>query len=446
MSSHMVPDGNRGGSGRSRTVSESAYGETIAAIRQACTDLEDAYETLAETALPALQGLQAGIGNIVQYHYRKTVRPDDGAPEWTEDVYVDEPIQFSNNRYLSYERMEDVPHPRREDVRQAAREVYGELAEDDEIFAEDIADLVETPRKLGDFITDWLLIAGQFAPDVQPVIPSNLAFIETGGGVEGWRSSSAFNSYEATASSQDTAADTAEQVMTDLMDQCAEFLHDIGTTLAAYASWVIARQEFQDSLIGGAAPPMSIREGFQMVENWRSAGTETRNEKIEGATIEGDRLNGSIQALLDIDALNRDIDAMGEQTGDNGWPGPASMNVLPSGEEPASQTTLSYNAQYFADHSAFWQDVSTELGALATEADGVADLPVMFARLPNFTASRANALNRLSGRLATDVLRQGEEHTQEISDNLDATIRNYLAVEAENEAIAGQIIAEYLAD
>jgi len=150
-------------------------------------------------------------------------------------------------------------------------------------------------------------------------------------------------------------------------------------------------------------------------------------------------LTDTIHAILRLVELDSQVTSMGEGT--PGWPGPAPMRVMPSPTKP-KEAELRWNAEYFVDHSVFWNTVSASLSTYRSKADASTPIPIMFTRIPTFSADQSNGLNSLDARITRDALGLGATNTQKVSDLLVSTMKAYLANEAANQALAEQISAE----
>jgi hypothetical protein len=292
-----------------------------------------------------------------------------------------------------------------------------------------------TPTKLSAVMSAWLEIRDSFTTNVDAAIPSSPAYIHTSADV-GWESPIASETYGAVVSSQNSAAGSAKNVMTGLLDNCAKFLASLEETLANYAAQTVELNKYYTDLISNAAGILT-NPSYTVINNLIDTGFNAVNglaqNELKVAQDFGTMLNGAIQQLLDIETLSGDIDSMGESAGDKGWPSPIVIGSVPgSGHE--DRAALVMDARYFTDHAKFWDGISAQLQPLAQKSGGIADLPVMFTRVPTFSADQSTALNDLSHRIKNDVLTKGGTATSDLADKLEAARHEYLEKEAANQA------------
>lgn len=408
--------------------------DTIKKIRQACTDMEKAYADLAKMAKPAMDQLQTAIGNLYQWKY--TLYPRGS----TKPV-----VEYRDTRYNWFERYvllsmgggwteEHVPHPRAEEARQRVRELLGKANANDEVFEARVSSIAETPRKVADTLEVWLRVRDSLSKKVGAAIPSDPAYIPTTA-EEGWESPLASSAYGAIVSSQNRAADGARQVISGLIDNSAKFLASIEQTLAAYANQTVELNKYYTNIISGAGgllkkPDFStitglIDEGFKVVNG-------LAEKELREAKDFASMLNRSIEAMLAIEKLNGDIDALSERETDQGWPAPIAIKAAPPDGTP-DHGELVMDARYFTDHAKFWDDISGDLKDLSSQAKTVPDIPTMFTKVPTFSADQSTALNKLADRITDDVLSQGSRATAELADKLRAARHDYLMRELQNE-------------
>lgn len=415
--------------------------DTIKKINQACTDMKKVYTDLANNAAPALNQLTTSIGTLTQWKYTTWA----GGQEMVE--YRDTQYNWFQKRLINIGSgaftEEEVPHPRAPEARQRVEELLGKANANDKKFALDINDVAETPTNIAKMLTTWLDIRDSFQIQVDAGIPSNPLFIQTTTEA-GWESPIASDSYGAVVSSQNTAASGGRAVMTGLLDNCAAFLASLEGTLANYAKQTVDLNEYYTGLISNTAGILT-NPSYSVISDIIDTGFNAVNglakNELQVTTDFGNMLNGAIKQLLDIETLSGNIDVLGESSGDKGWPGPIVIGSNPgSGNE--TRGTLVMDARYFTDHAKFWDGISGQLSTLAEKARGVADLPVMFTRVPTFSADQSDALNKLSDRIANDVLAKGRTATSGVADKLEAARHAYLKTEAENEAEMESILKE----
>lgn len=102
--------------------------------------------------------------------------------------------------------------------------------------------------------------------------------------------------------------------------------------------------------------------------------------------------------------------------------------------------TLKYDAQYFKNHSAHWDQVSVQLGgtkAKATTAKA-GDGALWTTLVPGFKSTH----DRICSLIIDSLLKEGAVATSELADLLESTCRAYVATEADNAAQADSILNE----
>lgn len=406
--------------------------KTIAKINEACASLTTTYTNLATAARPALDSLNGSIGRLTQWECMRTGPRGSSAP-----FYRDTRPDWFEQMFEGIQPIKEVPDPRADEARKAAAELFGTIGANDQEFGADVADIVATPTAVAAMMAKWLRVADLFSKEVDATIPSNPTYIHTSGGLEGWVGDAATNAYGVTVSSQNGAAATTQSVMRSLLEQCAAFLSSMTKSLADLAGLALAQEEFYGEI---CKLPYGKDLSFDLVMEVIAAGIDTANtlkrNELAASKAMGTMLTDTIHAILKLVELDAQVTTMGE--GDPGWPGPAPMRVVPSPATP-SVAQLRWNADYFHDHSVFWNTVSYSLSTCRSKADASTPIPVMFTRIPTFTADRSEGLNNLDARIARDALGLGSINTQRISDLLVATMKQYLANEAANADLAATI-------
>lgn len=411
---------------------------TIAQINQACEDLQDTYQTLADEAMPAYDRLNSSIGRLTQW---EVIQSDGGYGSIT--TYWDSKPRWWH-MLLGIGVVGEVPHPEAHLAREAAEGLFGDIANNDGVYVARSEDIAATPKDMGEIMGEWLEIVDKFDTEVAQVIPSNTAYIPTTGGLDGWRSPRASNGYEATANSQNAAAESTAELVRSLLDNCAGFLEHLKSSLAAFAALTMDQNRFYSETLTSIPTEISLDAVLGLIETGANIVNSLKEAELKQAEAMGSDLTSTITTLLNISALEGRITRMGESAGDDGWPQPAPMDPGRGGSGgPAARDELSYNTQYFRDHIDFWGDISSTIRPLGHQAEGIAELPVMFLRLPSFSANQSTALNSLGDRIATDCLVKGRRATRAVATKLGETIRSYVRSEAANETIANQIINEH---
>ncbi|RMB58199.1 hypothetical protein [Tessaracoccus antarcticus] len=412
---------------------------TISQINQACEDLQDAYQDLAEEALPAYDRLNSSIGRLTQWEVMvssggyggATTFYQDSKPRWWE-------------KFVGVITVGEVPHPDADKARDAAKVLFGDIATNDDVYSARSEDIASTPKDLGEIMGEWLGIVDVFDSQVAQAIPSSTAYIPTSGGLDGWRSPRASSGYEATASSQNSAAETTAEVVRALLENCAGFLEHLKSSLVAFATLTMDQNRFYSETLTSIPTEISLDAVLGLIETGANIVNTLKEAELKQAEAMGSDLTSTITALLNISALDGQITRMGETSGDGGWPQPAPMDPAHGGSNgPAARDELSYNTQYFKDHIDFWDGISETMTPLGQQATGIPELPVMFLRLPSFSANQSTALNSLGDRVASDCLVKGSTATATVATKLGETIRSYVRTEAANEAIANRIINDH---
>ncbi len=411
--------------------------ETIAAINEACETLQQEFADLAVKAVRASDDMDSAVGRLKQWKCLYTY-PGSGIP--AKEGYQDNKPSWFDHWILGIIPLEQVAHPKADEARAKVAEMFGKITVNDENYELNADDLAETPMKLGQFITAWEEIAGTVSSKVAAAIPSDPAYVSTSGSTTGWLSPTASSAYSATFSSQNQAADSTESLISDMDLNCANLLGSMTTSVQDMAGITDAQDKmYADWMLGAAKIPTDFNGFVDYVGNAVTLIQGIQDDETSKRTALGQMLNDSIVGVLNISGLDRDINMMGESEADAGWPSPANISVGVAESGEPTRSVLEFNTQYFVDHARFWDSISTELGTLNTSSQGVPDLPIMFARLPAFSASQSYALNQLSDRITTDVLGKGKQATADTETKLRDTIREYLRAEAENEAIANEI-------
>lgn len=106
----------------------------------------------------------------------------------------------------------------------------------------------------------------------------------------------------------------------------------------------------------------------------------------------------------------------------------------------ASPEQIKFCAQWLLTHAAHWNESSTMVADVATQAASVSIDPAAWnwIGLEGFKATYDKFVNDTIAEAA----REGTMCTTETGASLNHTARNYIMTEAENEAIAGQISKE----
>jgi hypothetical protein len=411
---------------------------TINKIREACDELSKTYAQLAELALPAMDGLNTSIGRLKQWECVLTTGESPIGPIGTV-VHFDEQPSWFARIFGGIVVVGQIPHPRANEALERVKQLFATADAGDNKFEADVSDVADTPKAICASMEKWLTVADKFTISVATAIPTNAAYIPTSGELDGWLGDAATGAYGATLSSQDSAATTTASTMRSYLEQCAGFLSSLNGSLRDLAWITVAQTKFYGSIITGIPDSISFDGVMKLIDTGFEVVTGLQSDEIDKMKALGDMATSTITSLLKMSELEANIVAMGE--GAPGWPAPAPMNVKPYAGKPTSHD-LRWNAQYFKDHSVFWNTVSCALSTIRDKASESTKIPVMFTRIPTFSADRSAALNSLDETIVSQALAKGATNTQSISDLLVSTMKAYLHNEAANQALADQISAE----
>ncbi len=412
----------------------------IEKITSACDTLKTIFAELANDAVRAAEDMESAVGRLTVWECRQGYW-DGKTP--SKKIYLNhKPSGAEQFMHLQYP-IREVPHPDADTARAKVKELFKDIHLNDANYKANAEQLAKTPAEIGKFITEWESIANQMANKVAGEIPSNASYIKSRGSLTGWLSSTASAAYNATISSQNSAADETVALIGGMTGNCAKLLQSMTAAVQDMAAITHDQDAmYSDWALGSAKVPTDYDGFLKYVGDAVSVVDKVRQQERAKRAALGRKLNDTIVALLDIGALERRITMMGEASTDGGWPSPATISVGVTDPGDPSNSILQYNAEYFVDHARFWDDVSDELEGLEKESSQIANLPIMFAILPEFSASQSDALNGLGKKIRENAIAQGKTATAETATLLRQTIRAYLAAEAENEASAKEIYRE----
>lgn len=411
---------------------QSSY-DAVATLLQTCENMLTEYETLAESGAGILSNVTTAIGLYYQYKYTFTLSSGLGGVD-TVIEYHDRDIRWwekwavwSNGGQVSTERVE---HPRRQEALDALEASGTDVSEADEKFDYDATSIRDTVSSVGDFMGGWLTSFNSLNDIVFPEQPDDVATPN----VTGWQSPITVDRYARNMSLQFDAHVEVEQVITDLLKKCHEFLDQLSTTLADFAGLVRDQEQWYVDLATDTWGPetFSIQGLIDAIKGIGTGVVEYRRQQDEKATAMIETMLGAVETILTIETLKGRIDGLA-RSGDPGWPQPNSMGV-PEGDSGANDDVVEFQVQYFKDHITTWEDLSSDLQGVASDSSAVPAIETMFLRWPEFGATTSNGLNDLSGHITDTGLQRGKTASATMATMLDATMRNY--IEGENLATA----------
>lgn len=422
--------------------------QTVKSITNACNKLKETYGTLAKGADQSLQRIKSDIGQMKQWKYTCSDPgggPHGGGPPTT---------QYSDYQYNWFEKLvhgvmqeEHVDHPRRAEAQKKAEDLFGKADRYEEKFGPRVESIADTPVKIGQLLTAWLQIQNTLAK-LQAELNANPNLLIKNPAYEaGWESPIAQDAYGAVVGGQDGAADTTADVISGLLNNSANFLADLGDTLAQYAEQTRTLNKYYTDVItgtiGSVSPPTfdSIIAIIQTGSDAVDGHAQMEDKKAKDLS---DMLNKSIAASLAVAELNNKITRLGKNGSVYGWPGPVAVGST-SEHGHSKRADLVMDARYFTEHAKYWDSISAQLEKLGGKADGVADIPKMFVNVPEFSADQSEALNGLSGRITNNLLKQGAAATSDLASKLKEARHAYLLTETNNEALV-KAIEKQLAD
>ncbi len=407
-------------------------------IKQSCDDMVDSYEDLVEAGAAVMGDIKSTIGQLKQYKYES----------WASGQYLG--VEYRDNKYSGWDKFwmrvgglsfteEEVPHPRRQEAYDALENAQGIVDEVDEKFELDSKDIRDTVGSVADHMSGWVDTVAKLSA---LVFPSSITQISTTGDTTGWQSPSAMETYRDNVTLQDSAHSTTQSVIRALLERDAAFLQNMTESLTAFADLVREQNQSYIDLATGSWKPEDLSIDFVLgkIGDVATFFNDYKSRQTEKATAMITTLNNAVTATLKTEELRGQINAMSEPTGSggNGWPMPANLSGYRSPDRSGFEE-LRFNTRWFKDHIEFWEDLSDDFDPVISTASGTPAIEPMFLQFPGFSATATSGLNTLAQDLREKALARGQSATQDMSEKLDATIRNYLAGEALNTQEAEQL-------
>ena len=406
-------------------------------IVQACEDMVREYEALATSGAGILSSITGSIGLYYQYKWTVDYPPDYG-PQVIE--YHDADVSWWERGLIGIGKgsvtTERIPHPRRQEALDRLAQTQGSIEGVDTKFDYDARDIRDTVSSVGKFMASWVDAATGLSAIPFPEDPRD---VPTTGDPTGWRSPYAFQSYERIVGLQFQAHTTTETVITNTLKNSAEFLTGMASHLANFAQLVRDQETYYAGLATSKWIPGEKTIAW-IIDTIGAIATkviefQTQQDKLAAAMI--NVLNDAVASVLKIEELRLQLNGM-SRSGDPGWPMPTALGgEKQAGSSPISE--LRFQTTYFKDHIDAWQKISDKVGPVVTTAEATPTIARMFYRWPAFAAATASALNQLSTEITDKALKRGKQATGQISQNLAATIREYLKTEDLNTQEAKQL-------
>lgn len=412
---------------------ESSY-NAVQTLLTTCESMLNDYEALARSGSTILSDIESAIGLYYQYEYHYRGNNWDSIEHHDRDIrWWEQWVAWSNGWQVSTKR---VPHPDREIAMARLATTEGDITNADTKFDFDATAIRATVSSIADFLAGWLTAYQDFSAITFPEVPEDIRTPST----TSWQSPLAVDRYERNMSLQFDAHETTEDIIADLMDRCSKFLQQLKTTLAEFAKLVQQQEEYYASFVTSDWIPdkLNLSAFIDIIGGIGTKVVEYRGMQNDKATTMIDTMLDAVDTILQTEVVVGRINGM-SRAGAPGWPLPNDMGV--SGAGSPGGDVLTFNAQYFRDHIATWDGLAGEVTSVASAADSIPPIERMFYRWPAFGSTTGSALNSLSGDLTSKALSQSSTAMNQMSDKLNTTIRNYLAAEADNEAIARQLEA-----
>lgn len=416
------------------TGPQSSY-NAVETLLLTCEDMLKEYEHLAQSGSAILSKVDGAIGLYWQYKYHYSganigdiIEYHDRDIRWWEKM-----IAWSNGWQVSTDR---VQHPERDDAITKLKATQGTVTDADTKFDYDAESIRHTVSSVATFLAGWLTAYQDFAAITFPEVPEDIRTPST----TTWDSPLAVDRYARNMGLQFEAHETTESIVADLMDRCSKFLTQLKTSLVEFAKLVEQQEEYYASFVTSDWVPekLSWRSLMDIIGDIGGKVVEYRRQQNAKATAMIEVMLDAVDTILQTEVVLGRIDSMA-RAGEPGWPLPNDMGI--SGGGSPSGDLLTFNAQYFKDHIAIWQELGSQISPIAADAGSIPVIQRMFYRWPAFGSTTASALNSLGDELATKALNRASTAMGQMSTKLDATIRNYLAAEAENEATARELEA-----
>ena len=427
--------------------------EVIAKLTDACEQLSIAYAGLGEQAVAVIGKVRGQYESLHWYRVEEL-------HTWF-DVHGPDPHLYSYetsspptglDSFLHGGKVTRLRvHPRHDEIVAALEKALGagEVTLTNHSLTAD--ELAEFPIQVGNFVAQWLQIRSDFSVldgliyDSPDAIQMNLG---DPGGLDGWLATSASDRYETFVELQDSSSEGTYDAIAGLVSAALKLLDDVFDHVTKLA--LLAEQEASDwvdlgqGLLGAILPSKSPEDIFNMIIDGANAfidmnqGHDERvNEELQ---LIGEIATDSLGPVNQISQLSESFNTMG---GGDGWSRLTSMPTI-TGDPNAqpSYDQLQYNTAYFHAHEQFWRGISRTLDKLGRFAASIPEIELKLTSLPTFAANVSDSLNDLAEDIISRGLDQGAEATWDAADKLNDTLKDYLAAEAENQALAEDIYQE----
>lgn len=409
------------------------------AIEQTCNDLVDSYGDLAEMGAGLLSTIKSTIGQLKQYKYTVSWRGQPaGTPEYRDDPYAwwEKAIIWSGGGAITEEI---VDHPRQQEALNALAQTQGIVDGADEKFEFDAGHMRDSVESIASHMAGWVSVSSQVS---QLVFPSRTSQIPTSGDVDGWRSPSAFSTYEDNLAIQHNAHETTATSIETMLSRNGSFVETLGKHLIAFAELQGDHNEYYAGLIAKDWLPdkWSISSVIQIVGEIGTAVTQFQQLQVNEIQAVVSTLNSAVSDILQTEEQKNVINRLSEPSGQGeiGWPDPAQLSSRKN-DGASSFYDLRFQTQYFKDHITYWSELSDSFTAPISRAESTPAIETMFHQFPGFMSTTAAGLNSLADHIKDKALARGQGATTKISEVLDVTIRTYLEGEDLNTQQAQEL-------
>ncbi|GAA2181138.1 hypothetical protein GCM10009785_14830 [Brooklawnia cerclae] len=416
-----------------------AYDATKA-IEQTCNDLVDSYEDLAEMGAGLLATIKSTIGQLRQYKY--TVH-------WS-GSYSNPSVEYRDDPYSWWEKAliwtgggaiteEIVDHPRQQEALDALADTQGIVDGADEKFEFDAGHMRDSVASIASHMSGWVGVSSLVS---RLIFPSRASQVPTSGDIDGWRSPSAFSTYEDNLAIQHDAHETTATSIETMLTRDGNFVETLGDHLIVFAELQGDQNEYYAGLVAQDWAPdkWSITSVIQIVGEIGTKVTQFQQLQVDEIKAVVSTLNSAVSDILQTEEQKNTINRLSEPSGQGevGWPEPAPLSSK-KGAGETSYYDLTFQTQYFKDHITHWSDLSGDFTAPVDQAEAAPAIETMFHQFPGFMATTASGLNSLADHIKDKALVRGKAATKEISEILDDTIRTYVAGEDLNAQQANEL-------
>lgn len=409
------------------------------AIEQTCNDLVESYGALAEVGAGLLSTIKSTIGQLRQYRYTMYYgRSNYESVEYRDDPYAwwERALIHIGGASISEEIVE---HPRQQEALDALAETQGIVEGADEKFEFDAGHMRDSVQSIASHMAGWVSTSTQVS---SLVYASTASQIPTSGDVDGWRSPSAFNTYQDNLVIQHDAHETTAEQIETMLTRDGNFVETLGDHLTAFAELQGEQNQYYTDLLAKDWLPdkWSIESVISLVGNIGTAVTQFQALQVDEIKAVVATLNSAVTQILQTEEQKNAINRLSQPSGQGavGWPEPAPLSTRKS-DGVTSIGDLRFQTQYFKDHITHWADLADDFAKPIGSAEAAPAIETMFHQFPGFQATTAQGLNSLADHIRDKALRRGQGAATKMSEKLDETIRTYLAGEALNAQQAEQL-------